>query len=140
MQPKELWEAYSNRTVRPSMCPSRFVSCSFKNNCVRSMSLILFQLGITNLVCECILGWGSVVYHNWVTVTLNLTSDLVSSNCIEFGAYLLYSFRLEFQIWCLNASLDGGVSYIPFRVTETLTSDLVVRIFVFRAYFLYSLR
>ena len=24
------------------------------------------------------MGWGSVAYHNWVTVTLNLTSDLVS--------------------------------------------------------------
>ena len=48
---------------------------------------------MSNLVCECILGWGSVAYHNWVTVTLNLTSDLVSRNCIESGAYLLYSFR-----------------------------------------------
>ena len=26
MSPKELWEAYSNRTVRPSVRPSRFVS------------------------------------------------------------------------------------------------------------------
>ena len=39
------------------------------------------------------LGMGSVAYHNWVTVTLNLTSDLISRNCIESGAYLLYSFR-----------------------------------------------
>ena len=29
-------------------------------------------------MCGCILGWRSVAYHNWVTVTLNLTSDLVS--------------------------------------------------------------
>ena len=65
----------------------------FKNNRVRSISLILFEVGISNLVRECILGWGSVVYHNWVTVTLNLTSDLVSRDCIESGAYLLYSFR-----------------------------------------------
>ena len=35
----------------------------------------------------------SVTYHNKVTVTLNLTSDLVSRNCIESGAYLLYSMR-----------------------------------------------
>ena len=35
----------------------------------------------------------SVAYHNWVTVTLNLTSDLVSRNCIESCAYLLYSLR-----------------------------------------------
>ena len=34
-----------------------------------------------------------MAYDNWVTVTLNLTSDLVSRNCIESGAYLLYSLR-----------------------------------------------
>ena len=54
-------------------------------------SLILFEVGISNLACGCILGWRSVAYRNWVTVTLNLTSDLVSRNCIESGAYLLYS-------------------------------------------------
>ena len=27
MPPKELWEVYSNRTVRPSMCPSVPLSC-----------------------------------------------------------------------------------------------------------------
>ena len=36
---------------------------SFNNNCVRSISLILFEKGIPNLVCECILGWLSVLYH-----------------------------------------------------------------------------
>ena len=55
--------------------------------------LILFEVGISNLVCECILGWERVVYHNWVTVTLNLTYDLISRNCNESGTYLLYSFR-----------------------------------------------
>ena len=55
--------------------------------------LILFEVGISNLVCGCILGCRSVVYHNWITVTLNLTSDLVSRNCIESYAYLLYSLR-----------------------------------------------
>ena len=39
------------------------------------------------------MGGRSVGYHNWVTVTLNLTYDLVSRNCIESGAYLLYSLR-----------------------------------------------
>ena len=48
---------------------------------------MLFEVGISNLVCGCILRWGSVLYHNWVTVTLNLTSDLVSGNCIVPGAY-----------------------------------------------------
>ena len=49
--------------------------------------LLLFEVGISNLVCGCILGWQSVSYHNWVIVTLDLTSDLVYRNCIESGAY-----------------------------------------------------
>ena len=65
----------------------------FRKNRVHSISLILFEVGISNLVCRCILGCRSVAYHNWVTVTLNLTSDLVSRNYIESGAYLLYSLR-----------------------------------------------
>ena len=89
MPPKELWEAYSNRTVRPlSVClcvrPSRF--------CVWSISPIFFEEGIPNLVCGCILGWRSVSYHFWVTVTLTLTSDLVF-RIIVSGAYLLYYLR-----------------------------------------------
>ena len=39
------------------------------------ISLKLFEIGIPNLVCECILGWRSVLAHFRVTVTL--TSDLV---------------------------------------------------------------
>ena len=35
--------------------------------------LIFFEVGISNLVCGCILRLESVAYHNWVTVTLNLT-------------------------------------------------------------------
>ena len=93
MPPKELWEAYSNRTVRPSVSqsvrqsvrpsvrPSRFR--------VRSISPIFFELGIPNLVCGYILGWRSVAYHFRVTVTLTLTSDLVFI-IIMSGAYLLY--------------------------------------------------
>ena len=54
MPPMELWEANSDRTVRPSL--SRFVS----------------------------------------------------------GAYLLYSLRYESQIWCVDASWDGGVSHTIF--------------------------
>ena len=51
---------------------------------------MLFGVGKSNLVCGCIMGCQSVPYHNWVTMTLNLTSDLVSRNCIVSGAYLLY--------------------------------------------------
>ena len=48
------------------------------------------------------------------SLTLNLTSDLVSRNCTESGAYLLYYLRYEFQIWCVNASWDDGVSHTIF--------------------------
>ena len=84
MPPKELWKSYSNRTVRPSVSPSRFR--------VRSISPILFEVGIPNLVCGYILGRQGVVYHFPVTVTLTLTSDLVF-RIILSGAYLLYYLR-----------------------------------------------
>ena len=60
---------------------------SFKNYCVRSISFIFFEVGIPNSVCICILGWGSVTYHIWVTVTL--TSDLVLMIIVS-EAYLYY--------------------------------------------------
>ena len=60
---------------------------SFNNNCVRSISLLLFEIGISNLVCECILGWLIVLYHLQVTVTL--TSGLVFRKIMS-RAYLLY--------------------------------------------------
>ena len=80
---------------------------SFKNYCVRSISLIFFEVGIPNLVCGRIRGWRSVTYHFQVTVTL--TSDLVF-RIIMSGAYLLHILRQESQFWCLDASWDGGVS------------------------------
>ena len=57
-------------------------------------------------------------------MALNLTSDLVSRNCIEYGAYLLYfldrnnsefavevySLRKEFQTWWVYAFWVDGVS------------------------------
>ena len=61
----------------------------FKNYCVWNISYI-FEVGIPNLVCECIMGWRSVTYHFQVPVTL--TSDLVF-RIIVFGAYLLYFLR-----------------------------------------------
>ena len=63
----------------------------FRNIRVRSISLILFEVRIPNLVCGCILGRRSVAYNPWVSVTL--TFDLVSRNDIESGAYLRYSLR-----------------------------------------------
>ena len=45
--------------------------------CVRCISPIFFEVGISNLMHGCILGWRSVAYHFRVSVTLILTSDLV---------------------------------------------------------------
>ena len=73
--------------------PSRFVSGAY-------ISPIFFEIEIPILVCGCILRWRSVAYH--FQFTLTLTSDLVF-RIIVSGAYLLYSLRKEFQIWCLNA-------------------------------------
>ena len=66
MPPKELWELYSNHTVRPSVPLP-----------VQCISPIFFEVGIPNLVCGCILGRRSVVYYFQVTVTLTLTTDLI---------------------------------------------------------------
>ena len=90
MPPKELWEAYSNRTVRQSIRPSVRQSVRPSRFRVRSISPIFFEVGIPNLVCGYILGWRSVAYH--FRVTLTLTSDLVF-RIIVSGAYLLYYLR-----------------------------------------------
>ena len=58
-------------------------------------------------MCECILGWRSVSSHFLVTVTL--TSDIVSKISTESGAYHLYYLREKTPIWCMDASLDGGM-------------------------------
>ena len=72
--------------------------------CVRSISLIFFEVGIPNLECICILGWWSLTYYFLATVTL--TSDLVLIIIVS-GAYLLNYLRRESQIWCVNAPWDG---------------------------------
>ena len=52
-----------------------------------------------------------MAYHPWV----NVTSDLVSRINIKSGAYLLFFFlRQEFQIWCVDESMDGRVSHSIF--------------------------
>ena len=73
-----------------SVCQTRFVSGAYLP--------IFFEVGIPNLVCGCILGWRSVAYHFWVTVTL--TSDLVFGIIVS-GAYLIL-FEvgiLKFGVW-----------------------------------------
>ena len=77
---------------------------------------ILFELGIPNLVCGCILGWQGVMYQ---FCDLDLVSRIIVS-----GAYpILFLYRnpkfgvlipLGMAEWC-----------IPFLVTLTLTSGLI---------------
>ena len=72
-------------------------------------------------MCGCILGWRSVTYHNLVTVTLNLTSDLVSRNwCITpiFFEIGIPNLVCKCILGCLSVTNH-------FWVTVTLTSDLV---------------
>ena len=97
MPPKELWEAYSNHTVRPSV-PLR----------VRCISPKFFEAGIPNLVCGCIFGRQSVAYHFPVTVTLTLTTDLVF-RIIVSGAYLIL-FEVGISNLVSGCILDAEVS------------------------------
>ena len=75
---------------------------SFNNNCVRSIFLILFGIGIPKLVFECILGWWSVLYHLRVNVTL--ASGLVfRKSCPEHISYIIKVRNPKFsglmQLW-----------------------------------------
>ena len=85
---------------------------SFNNNCVRSISLILFEIKIPKLVCGCNFWWRSVTYHFWDTLTL--TSDLVCTITMS-RIYLLYYLRWESQICCMDTSYDADVSHTIFR-------------------------
>ena len=90
MPPKELWEAYSNRTVRlsfrssvrpsvrPALCPVHISLILWGRN---SKFGVWIHLGMA----ECLVPF-------LVTVTLNLTSDLVF-RIIVSGAYPLYYLR-----------------------------------------------
>ena len=49
-------------------------------------------------MCECILGWWSVFYHLWVTVTL--TSDLVlEKSCPEHISYIIKGRNPKLGVW-----------------------------------------
>ena len=110
---------------------------SFNNNCVRIISLLLFEIGIPNLVWECILGWWSVLYHLQVTVTL--TSGLVfRKNHVQSISLILLNVGIPNLVGGCNFGW-WSVTY-HFWVTLTLTSDLVCRIIVSRTYLLYYLR
>ena len=103
---------------------------------VRCISPIFYEVGIPNLVCGCILGWRSVAYHFWVTVTLTLTSDLVSDlvfiviKCQSVPLCVRCISPIPFEVGIPNLMCGcilgwRSVAY-HFWVTVTLTSDLVL--------------
>ena len=119
MPPKELKEAYSNHTVRPS----RLVSGAYLLYSSRQESQIWFVDASWDGGVLCTIFW-----------SLTLTSDLVF-RIFVFGAY-----PILFEVGIPNWYVHACVGYHPW-VTVTLTSDLVSRIVIESgAYLLYSLR
>ena len=65
---------------------------------IMSRAYLLFEVGISNLVCGCILGCLSVTNHFWVTVTL--TSDLVFKNyCVQSISPILFDVGIPNLGW-----------------------------------------
>ena len=96
---------------------------SFKNSLISKISPILFEVGITNLVCGLFLGWQIGAYHFVVTFTLTLPSDLFLSPhffkkasgilqsppsvrpSVHPSRYLLLNhWTKSNQIWCVSYS------------------------------------
>ena len=135
MPPKELLEAYSNRTVRPSVSPSVPPS-RFR---VRSISPIFFEVGIPNLVCGYILRWRSVAYYFRVTVTL--ASDLVFRIIVSRAYLILFEVGISNLVCGCILGWRSVMYHNWVTVTLNLTSDLVFRNCIESgAYLLYSLR
>ena len=62
------------------------------------ISQIIFEIGIPNLVCKCILECLSVTNHFWVTV--NMTSDLVFKNyCVQSISHILFDVGIPNLGW-----------------------------------------
>ena len=83
--------------------------------------LLLFEIGIPNLECKCILEWQIVLFHFPVTVTL--TSDLVSRISITS-----IFFEVGIPKLVCGCFLEWPSVAYHFWVTVNLTSDLVFRI------------
>ena len=120
-------------SVRQSVRTSRFVSGSY---------LLSFEVGIPILVCGYILGWQSVVDHFCVTVTLNLTSDLVfKNNRVRSISLILFEVGISNLVCGCILGWQSVAYHNLVTVTLNLTSDLVFRNCIESgAYLLYSLR
>ena len=117
------------------------------------ISPIFFDVGIPNLVCGCILGWQSVEYHFWVTVTLTFDQEYI---VITMSVRPSVSPPVTLRVGCIspiffevgNPNVLCGcilgwqsVAYHSgVTMTLSLTSDLVFRIILSGAHLLYYFR
>ena len=77
---------------------------------VSGACLLLFERGIPNLVCECILGWWSVLYHLQVTVTLTFGLVFLKNHVMSIS-YIIKGRNPKFDGWM---QLWLGECHIPF--------------------------
>ena len=91
----------------------------FKNTRGRSISPILFGVGIPNFVYGCIFVWGYVAYRYGVTVTL--TYDLVSRIVVS---PILFEVGITNLVFGLFLGWRIGAYHFVVTFTLTLTSDL----------------
>ena len=96
-----------------------------------SITSILFEVGIPNLVCGCILGWLSVAYHFLVTVTL--TSDLFF-RIIMLRAF--FSILFELGIPNLVCGCNSGWQSVMYQFCDL---NLISRLILSGAYVIYYL-
>ena len=132
MPPKELWEAYSNRTVRPSVRPSVPLSCPVHISYILWGRNSKFGVWIHLGMAECRVPFLWEAYSNRtvrpsVRPSVPLSCPVHISSILQVGIpNLVCGYILGWR----------SVAYL-FRVTVTLTSDLVFRIIVSGAYLLY---
>ena len=131
--------AYHNLVTVTLNLTSDLVS---RNCCI---SPIFFEIGIPNLVCKCILGCLSVTNHKPRNFGRHIVIALSVSPSVRPSRFRVRSISpIFFEVGIPNL-LCGyilgwrSVAY-HFRVTVTLTSDLVFIIIVSGAYLLYYLR
>ena len=66
---------------------------------LRSACGAFIEVGVPNLVFECIFGWRSVTYHFWVTVTWILTCDLfLEYSCQEYISCIILDRNTKFGV------------------------------------------
>ena len=122
MPPKELWEAYCNHTVRPSV--------AFRVWCI---SYIIYIRGLSGRVLDSRprgRGFEPHRRHCVVSLSKNINPSLVLIQHRKTRPFITERLLMLMVFGCIF----GWRSVYHFRVTVTLISDLVFRIFVSGAY------